>query len=195
MYPRSLPCLGNNQLQQRPANNTLFPSRLCKEPSISSPWSSLSYWTSSSSRSPSSPSPPSSSSSSSYWTSSSSSPSPPSSPSSSSYWTSASSRSGGGVWHVQSTDGVRVWHCRGGQSLLFRLFSTTFFSPYFCHTLLFLLFPPTFHFFILLSTFWQKTVCLFSRHETFHMIIKLKINAPSFPQLDRRWKEFVFKEL
>ena len=85
MYPRPLPCLGNNQLQQRPANNTLFPSRLCKEPSISSPWSSSSYWTSSS-----------------------------------------SSRSGGGVWHVQSTDGVRVWHCRGGQSLLFLLFSTTF---------------------------------------------------------------------
>ena len=102
MYPRPLPCLGNNQLQQRPTNNTLFPSRLCEEPSISSPWSSLSYWTSSSSRSPSSSSPPSSS-----------------------YWTSTWSQSGGGVWHVQSTDGVRVWHCRGGQSLLFLLFSTT----------------------------------------------------------------------
>ena len=170
MYPRPLPCLGNNQLQQRPANNTLFPSRLCEEPSISSPWS---YWTSPSSRSPSSSSPPSSSSSSSYWTSSS------------------SSRSGGGVWHVQSTDGVRVWHCRGGQSLLFLLFSTTFLSPY----LSLFLFPPTFHFFILLSTFWQKTVCLFWRHDTFHMIIKLRINAPSFPQLDRRWKEVVSKEL
>ena len=28
---------------------------------------------------------------------------------------------GRGVWHVQSTDGVRVWHCRGGGSVFLHL--------------------------------------------------------------------------
>ena len=52
-------------------------------------------------------------------------------------------------------------------------------------------FPTNFSFLHTSVNLLTDSPCLFLRRDTFHMIIKLRINAPSFPQLDRRWRKMV----